>query len=82
MTILPCSVLPSASLHLPPFDSYKDQSLIGLLGVILFLYYLILVLHLEKQLTILDGELCHHRTRSEHIAVPHDVVVVDLGEDL
>ena len=42
---------------------------------------LILVLHFEQRLTILDGELCHHRTRPENIAVPHDVVAVDLGED-
>ncbi len=80
MIILHRPILPSALLPLPPFDSYKDQLLIRLPLVILFLY-LILVLHLEKRLTILDGELCHHRTCLEHIAVPHDVVVVDLGED-
>ena len=42
---------------------------------------LILVLHVEHRLIIPDGELRHHRTRPENIAVPHDVVVVDLGED-
>ena len=42
---------------------------------------LILVLHFEQRLTILDGELRHHRTRPENIAMPHDVVAVDLGED-
>jgi hypothetical protein len=42
---------------------------------------LILVLHFEQWLTILDGELHHHRARPENIAVPHDVVAVDLEED-
>ncbi len=51
-----------------------------LLRVILFLQ-LILVLHLEKWLTILDGELCHYCTRPEHIAMLHDVVMIALEED-
>jgi hypothetical protein len=38
MIILPHPILPSPLLPLPPFDSYKDQSLIRLLLVILFLY--------------------------------------------
>ncbi len=42
---------------------------------------LIPVLHLEKRLPVLDGELRHHRARPEHIAVPSDVVAEDLGED-
>jgi len=46
-----------------------------------FILLLILVLHLEQRLTIFDGELRHHRTRPEHIAVRHDVVAEDLGED-
>jgi hypothetical protein len=71
MIILPCPILLSMLLPLPPFDSYKDQLLIRLLRVILFLY-LILVLHLKKRLTILDGELRQHRTRLENIAMPHE----------
>jgi hypothetical protein len=47
-----------------------------------FILLLILILHLEKQLTILDGERRHHRTCPENIAMPHDVMPVDLGEDL
>ena len=42
---------------------------------------LVLVFYLKQRLTILDGELCHHGARPENIAVPHDVVVVDLGEN-
>ncbi len=42
---------------------------------------LILVLHLEKRLTVLDGELRNHRARPEHIAVHRDVVAEDLGEN-
>ena len=47
----------------------------------LFILSLILVLYLEKRLAVLDGELCHHRARPEHIAMYHDVVAEDLGED-
>ncbi len=43
-------------------------------------FVLILVLHFEQRLTILDGELRHHRTCPENIAVPHDVMALDLGE--
>ncbi len=46
-----------------------------------FIVQLILILHLKKRLTILDSELCHYCTCPEHIAVPHDVVIIDLGED-
>ena len=46
-----------------------------------FILLLILVLHLEKWLTVLDSELRHHRTRPEHIAVHRDVVAEELGED-
>jgi hypothetical protein len=46
-----------------------------------FILLLILILHLKKWLTILDGELHHHRARPENIAVPHNAVSVDLGED-
>ena len=49
--------------------------------MIFFILLLILVLHLELLLTVLDGELHHHHTRPEHIAVHHDVVAKDLGED-
>jgi hypothetical protein len=42
---------------------------------------LILVFYLEQRLTILDGELRHHCACPENIAVPHYVVLVDLGED-
>ncbi len=42
---------------------------------------LILVFYLEQWLTILDGELRHHRARPENIAVLHYVMLVDLGED-
>jgi hypothetical protein len=42
---------------------------------------LILVLNFKQRLTILDGELYHHRTCLEIIAMLHDVVAVDLGED-
>ena len=42
---------------------------------------LVLVFDLEQWLAILDGELCQHRARPEYIAMPHDVVAVDLGED-
>ena len=41
---------------------------------------LILILHLEKQLAILDGELRNHHTRPEHIAVHCDAVVEDPRE--
>jgi hypothetical protein len=46
-----------------------------------FILFLILVFHLEQWLAVLDGELCQHCARPEHIAMPHDVVAVDLGED-
>jgi len=40
------------------------------------------VFHLEQRLTVLDGELRHHRAHPEHIAVVRrDVVAEDLGED-
>ena len=39
------------------------------------------VLHLEKRLAVLDGELRHHRARPEHIAMHCDAVAEDLGED-
>ena len=47
----------------------------------IILLLLVLVFNLEKRLTILGGELRHHRARPEHIAVRHYVVAVDLGED-
>jgi len=37
------------------------------------------VIHLEQRLTVLDGELHHHRACPEHIAVHRDVVAEDLG---
>ncbi len=40
---------------------------------------LILVIHFKQRLTILDGELHHHRSCPENIPMPHDVVAVDLG---
>ena len=39
------------------------------------------VIHLKQRLTVLDGELRHHRARPDHIAVHRDVVAEDLGED-
>jgi hypothetical protein len=44
---------------------------------------LILTLHLENRLTILDGGLCHYHTRPdlEQIAMPHDFATIGLGED-
>jgi hypothetical protein len=42
---------------------------------------LFLIFYLKQLLTILDGELHHHCTHLENIAMPHYVVVVDLGED-
>ncbi len=46
-----------------------------------FLLLLICVFHLKKRLTMLNGELRHHRTRPEHIAVHCDVAAEDLGEN-
>jgi hypothetical protein len=46
-----------------------------------FISLLILILYLKKRLTILDGELHHHRACPENIAMPHNVMPVDLGED-
>ena len=45
--------------------------------------FLILVLHPEKRLTVRYGygELHHHRTRPEHIAMHCDVIAEDLGEN-
>jgi hypothetical protein len=43
---------------------------------------LVPIFHLKQRLPVLDdGELRHHRTRPEHVAVHHDVVAEDLGED-
>ena len=47
----------------------------------MILIYVVCVFHLRKRLTILDGELRHHRARPEHIAVHCDVVAEDLGEN-
>jgi hypothetical protein len=47
----------------------------------LFYCLLICVFLLEKRLTVLDGELRHHRACPEHIAVHCDVVAEDLGEN-
>ncbi len=46
-----------------------------------FILLLICILHLKKRLTILDGELHHHRVCPENIALLHDVMLVNLGED-
>jgi hypothetical protein len=46
-----------------------------------FILMLILVLHLKKQLAVLDGELRNHRARPEHIAMHRDAVAEDLGEN-
>jgi hypothetical protein len=46
-----------------------------------FILLLILILHLKKRLTILDGVLRYHHACPENIAVPHNVMPVDLGED-
>jgi hypothetical protein len=42
---------------------------------------LILILHLEKRLAVLDGELRNHRACPKHIAVHCDAVAEDLGEN-
>ncbi len=47
----------------------------------MILALLVLVSDLEQRLTVLDGELRHHRTRPEHITMHCDVVAEDLGED-
>jgi len=43
-----------------------------------FILLLILVLHLEKELTVLNGELRNHRTHPGHITVHCDAVAEDL----
>ena len=47
-----------------------------------FILLLILIFRLEKQLTALEGKLCHDRARPKHMAVKRYVVAEDLGEDL
>jgi len=43
---------------------------------------LVLVLHLEERLTILDADLCDDRNRSEDFAMARQVMVVGVHEDL
>jgi hypothetical protein len=63
--------------HIPIYQCKEKK----LMKLHFFILLLILVFYLKQRLTILDGELHHHDTRPENIAVPLHVVLVDLGED-
>ncbi len=63
----PPPVLPSVSSPLPPLTDIK--SMIDEIATCYVILQLILILHLEKWLTILNGELRQHRTCPKHIAV-------------
>ena len=46
-----------------------------------YILLLIRIFYPKQQLTVLNGELRHHHTHTEHIAMKRDVVSEDLRED-